>query len=123
MTEREKLIELLNKRQQQGIVYIENQMDSRYSDTIEISNNELADYLIENGVTIKACETCMEYKRYNIKEVKKMTNFEKIKTMSVKEMAYYFCTDLPICPLKAPHCKDNNCPVCFELWLESEVIE
>lgn len=50
-----------------------------------------------------------------------MTNFEKIKTMSVKEMAYYFCNDLPICPLKAPHCKDNNCPVCFERWLESKV--
>lgn len=62
MTEREQLIELLNKKQQCGVVYIENQMDSRYSDTIEISNNELADYLVENGVTIKTCETC-EYIR------------------------------------------------------------
>ena len=54
MTERERLIELLNKKQDTGIVY--------NIETKEISNNELADYLIENGVTIKACETC-EYIR------------------------------------------------------------
>jgi len=58
MTERERLIELLNKKQQCGVMYIENQMDSRHSDTIEISNGEIADYLIENGVTVQACETC-----------------------------------------------------------------
>lgn len=55
MTEREKLIELLDKKQDAGLVY-------DISETIEISNNELADYLIKNGVTIKACETC-EYIR------------------------------------------------------------
>lgn len=50
-----------------------------------------------------------------------MTNFEKIKNMTVEEMAYYLCNDLPLCPLKAPHCRDNKCPECFKKWLESEV--
>ena len=51
-----------------------------------------------------------------------MTNFERIKQMSVEEMASYFCIGgLPICPLHAPHCKDNKCPECFKKWLESEV--
>ena len=51
-----------------------------------------------------------------------MTNFERIKQMSVEEMALYFCIGgLPICPLHAPHCQDNKCPECFKEWLESEV--
>ena len=51
-----------------------------------------------------------------------MTNYERIKQMSVEEMASYFCIGgLPICPLHAPHCKDNKCPECFKKWLESEV--
>ena len=51
-----------------------------------------------------------------------MTNFERIKQMTVEEMASYFCIGgLPICPLHAPHCKDNKCPECFKKWLESEV--
>ena len=55
-------------------------------------------------------------------KVKTMTNFERIKQMSVEEMASYFCIGgLPICPLHAPHCKDNKCPECFKKWLESEV--
>lgn len=62
MTERERLIELLNKKQDAGISYNKSQMDSRYSESKEISNNELADYLIENGVIFKRCETC-EYIR------------------------------------------------------------
>lgn len=62
MNERERLIELLNKKQDVGIVYNESQMDSRYSESKEISNDELADYLIENGVIFKRCETC-EYIR------------------------------------------------------------
>ena len=62
MNERERLIELLNKKQQCGVMYIENQMDSRYSESKEISNDELADYLIEKGVIFKRCEAC-EYIR------------------------------------------------------------
>ena len=55
-------------------------------------------------------------------EVKIMTNFERMKQMSVEEMASYFCIGgLPICPLHAPHCKDGKCPECFKKWLESEV--
>ena len=55
-------------------------------------------------------------------EVKRVTNYECIKNMSVEEMASYFCIGgLPICPLHAPNCKDNKCPECFKKWLESEV--
>ena len=55
-------------------------------------------------------------------EVKRVTNYEHIKQMSVEEMASYFCIGgLPICPLHAPHCKDNKCPECFKKWLKSEV--
>ena len=52
MTERERLIELLNKKQDVGIVYNESQTDSIYSESKEISNNELADYLIKSGVIV-----------------------------------------------------------------------
>ena len=55
-------------------------------------------------------------------EVKIMTNYERIKQMSVEEMASYFCIGgLPICPLHAPHCQDNKCSECFKKWLESDV--
>ena len=55
-------------------------------------------------------------------EVKRMTNYEHIKQMSVEEMASYFCIGgLPICPLNAPYCRDVRCPECFKKWLESEV--
>ena len=55
-------------------------------------------------------------------EVKRMTNYERIKQMSVEEMTSYFCIGgLPICPLHTPHCKDDKCPECFKKWLESEV--
>ena len=51
-----------------------------------------------------------------------MTNYERIKQMSVEEMASYFCIGgLPICPLHTPHCKDDKCSECFKQWLESEV--
>ena len=57
-------------------------------------------------------------------EVKRVTNYERIKQMSVEEMASYFCIGgLPICPLHAPHCKDNKCPECFKKWLESEATD
>lgn len=50
----------------------------------------------------------------------KLTNYERIKAMSIEEMAAYFCLGgLPICPLHAPHCQDNKCPECFKKWLES----
>ena len=64
-----------------------------------------------------------------IKEVKTMTNFERIKQMSVEEMALLLmkvnCSyDIP-CMLEISDCKyphiDNNCSICFKEWLESEV--
>ena len=53
-----------------------------------------------------------------------ITNYDRIRNMSVDEMASYFCIGgLPICPLHAPRCKDDKCPECFKKWLESEVEE
>lgn len=62
-------------------------------------------------------------------EVKRMTNYERIKQMSVEEMALLLmkvnCAyDIP-CMLGISDCKyphiDNNCIICFKEWLESEV--
>ena len=52
MTAREKLIELINKKQHYGEVIIESQMDDRYNWHSTIKNSELADYLLENGVCV-----------------------------------------------------------------------
>lgn len=51
----------------------------------------------------------------------KPTNYERIKAMSIEEMAEYFCKSggLPLCPLNASHCRSNECPKCFKRWLES----
>lgn len=56
-----------------------------------------------------------------------MTNFERIKAMSVEEMVEFmiYPTDCPYCP-KKDLC--NNLPVfyrknCLKKWLESEVDE
>lgn len=56
-----------------------------------------------------------------------MTNFEKIKQMSVEDMAYYLArmTHCPPCPIKTV-CADNNgisCRNVFIKWLESEAEE
>lgn len=64
---------------------------------------------------------CLEYARATkLIEVKRMTNFERIKQMSVDEMAEYICIELPHCPIQAMHCKDTDCVNCFKKWLESE---
>lgn len=52
MTERERLIELITQKQQFGTIIHKNQMDDRVCKSIEITNAELADYLIENGVIV-----------------------------------------------------------------------
>lgn len=58
MTEREKLITLINQKQDGG---------SKYGDNIlhetKCSNAELADFLLENGVSVTACATC-DYIKY-----------------------------------------------------------
>ena len=58
MTERERLINLI-KQKQDG--------DSKYGDNIlcetKCSNAELADYLLDNGVSVTACATC-DYIKY-----------------------------------------------------------
>lgn len=95
MIERERLIELLNKKQDIGIACNESQMDSRYSDTIEISNNELADYLIENNVIVppvKVGDTVyIQYKK-------------KIYPVDVYAIRY--------------DTKTNNKRICVEGWLQ-----
>lgn len=58
VTERERLIELINQKQDGG---------SKYGDNIlhetKCSNAELADYLLKNGVNVTACATC-DYIKY-----------------------------------------------------------
>lgn len=54
--------------------------------------------------------------------IDKMTNFERIKSMSIDEMAEFIyehccCDD---CSLPTS-CLDKNCKKCVKKWLESEV--
>lgn len=60
-------------------------------------------------------------------EKKKMTNFEKIKQMSVDEMAQNNMGGFLGCPyLCSPDIdcnEDKNCIYCVKHWLESEVEE
>ena len=61
---REKLVELLGRVQQMGVIYRENQMDERYPTIEHIRNTKVAACLIANGVTVQAldgCEYCKEY--------------------------------------------------------------
>ena len=60
-----------------------------------------------------------------------MTNYERIKQMSVEEIALLLMKvndayDIP-CMLGMSGCKyphiDNNCIICFKEWLESEIDE
>ena len=53
MDVRGKLVELLGKVQQMGVIYRENQMDERYPTIEQIRNTEVAARLIDNGVTVQ----------------------------------------------------------------------
>lgn len=53
MNVKEKLVELLGKVQQMGVIYKENQMDERYPTIEQIRNTEVAARLIDNGVTVQ----------------------------------------------------------------------
>ena len=50
---KEKLVELLGRVQQMGVIYKENQMDERYPTIEQIRNTEVAARLIANGVTVQ----------------------------------------------------------------------
>lgn len=57
-----------------------------------------------------------------------MTNFEKIKAMSVKEMASFLSEELNLvcdsCPvINTCTTNDNGCRANLQRWLESEVEE
>lgn len=54
--ERERLIELLNKKQDFGGILIKSQMDDRYTTIREKNNEDIADYLLENGVIVPPCK-------------------------------------------------------------------
>ena len=53
MDVKEKIVELLGRVQQMGVIYRENQMDERYPTIEQIRNTEVADHLIANGVTVQ----------------------------------------------------------------------
>ena len=53
MDVREKLVELLGRVQQMGVIYKENQMDERYPTIEQIRNTEVAARLIAYGVTVQ----------------------------------------------------------------------
>ena len=53
MDVKEKLVELLGRVQQMGVIYKENQMDERYPTIEQIRNTEVAACLIANGVTVQ----------------------------------------------------------------------
>ena len=53
MNVKEKLVELLGRVQQMGVIYKENQMDETYPTIEQIRNTEVAARLIANGVTVQ----------------------------------------------------------------------
>ena len=118
---------------------IEEMRERLMSRCIEYSNKDKCDKCPIKGLNFANClfktylpnqiETAYNLvfgdEKEKINHLKKVvTNYDRIRNMSVEEMASYFCIGgLPICPLHAPHCKDNKCPECFKKWLESEVEE
>lgn len=56
-----------------------------------------------------------------------MTNYERIRNMSVEEMAELFAEKMCICPDGNPlyndDCINDKCEKCLKKWLESEVEE
>ena len=58
MTERDRLIELIKQKQDGGSKYRDNILHET-----KCSNAELADYLLDNGVSVTACATC-DYIKY-----------------------------------------------------------
>ena len=54
-----------------------------------------------------------------------MTNYERIKNMSVEEMAGNLLSGQTYCPylsfLEMEHCEVKNCYECIKQYLESEV--
>ena len=53
MNVKEKLVELLGRVQQMGVIYKENQMDERYPTIEQIRNTEVAARLIAYGATVQ----------------------------------------------------------------------
>lgn len=65
MDVKEKLVELLGRVQQMGVIYRENQMDERYPTIEQILNTEVAARLIANGVTVQECGNWKYYHKQN----------------------------------------------------------
>lgn len=56
-----------------------------------------------------------------------MTNYERIKSMSVEDLANFITDKMAICPNDTPlyndDCINDKCEKCIKNWLESEVEE
>ena len=76
MDVKEKIVELLGRVQQMGVIYRENQMDERYPTVEQIRNTEVAERLIANGVTVQECGNWKYYHKQN-KAVCTSCNFER----------------------------------------------
>lgn len=54
-----------------------------------------------------------------------MTNFQRMKAMSIEELAEFFETKISECPTGIPkfnfECIDNKCKECWQEWLAQEV--
>lgn len=69
---RDRLIELINNKQDYGATLKVSQMDERSTRTNYIQNSIIADYLIENGVILPPCKVGdTVYKVVNDKRVKR----------------------------------------------------
>jgi hypothetical protein len=79
------------------------------------------------------CQRCKKECKHDLEKCTyyspaKMTNFEKIKAMSIEELSLFLmkvnCAYGVDCMYGMAECKypniDNNCSLCFRDWLESE---
>jgi uncharacterized Zn finger protein len=71
-----------------------------------------------DGRDLLKCEKCGQQYIFPA-EMPKMTNGDKIRQMSNKEMAVMFRTDIKQCP--PGECHDDGCIECWLEWLNSEV--
>ena len=53
---KKRLVELLNQKQNFGTIIVDSQIDDRFCQRTEISNEDIADYLLANGVYVLPCK-------------------------------------------------------------------
>ena len=120
MTDRERLIYLIGKVQDEGADYSGTFMETESPASVE--NYELADYLLANGVTFKStsmakCKDsipCWEDKvcRYKGECVNKViTNSDRIRKMTDEELATLVRAVIKV--EDCPSTKGSDCDTCF----------